>query len=70
MVFQRDTDRTRSNQRAYVQSLVAEALRADVGGDKRKVKISGPVAEGMGAAKRKDRKREGVVDGYVASHAR
>ena len=47
---------------------MAEALRADIGWNKHKVKVGGPVAEGMGAAERKDRKSEGVVNGYVASH--
>ena len=58
-----------SGQRVYVQALMAEALRANVGWDAHKVEIGGPVAEGMRAAERKDRELEGVIDGYVASHA-
>ncbi len=52
----------------YVQALVAEAQRADIGGDKRKVEISGPVAEGMRAPEGEDCECKGVVDGYVASY--
>ena len=58
-----------SSREDYVQALVAEALRADVGCDKGKVEIGGPVAEGMRAAEGKDCKFEGMIDGYVASHA-
>ncbi len=47
---------------------MAEAQRADIGGDKRKVEIGGPVAEGMRAAEGENRECEGVVNGYVASY--
>ena len=55
--------------RVYIQALVAEASRADVGWDEGKVEISRPVANGMGAAESKDRKFLSVIDGYIASHA-
>ena len=48
---------------------MAEAFGANVGGNSHKVKIRGPVAEGVRAAECKDCQCEGVVDGYVASHA-
>ena len=48
---------------------MAEAFIADIGWDTGKVEISGPIAYGMRAAERKDCKLEGMVDGYVASHA-
>ena len=53
----------------HVQALVAETMRADIGGDLHKVEIGGPIAEGVGTAKGKDCEREGVVDGHVARHA-
>ena len=48
---------------------MAEALRADVGWDEHKVEIGGPVADGMRAAECEDRELEGVIEGYVPSHA-
>lgn len=48
---------------------MAEAFVADIGWDAGKVEISGPVADGMRAAERKDCTLEAMVDGYVASHA-
>lgn len=59
----------RIGEKGYAQALVAEALRADVGRDKRKVEIGQKVAQGMRAAERKDCTSEGVVNGYVAGHA-
>ena len=53
----------------YVQALVTEAKRTDVGRDFGKVEISKPVFQGMRPAKRNDCTREGMVEGYVAGHA-
>lgn len=48
---------------------MAETKTADIGRDKRKVKISRPIAEGMRAAEGKYCKSTGVINGYVARHA-
>ena len=64
----RDWERTSWRSR-YVQPLVAETERTDIGGDDRNVKIGGPVAEGVRAAECKYCESEGVVDGHVAGHA-
>ena len=59
----------KSKERPYVQSLVAEARRADIRWNEDKVKIGGPVAEGVRAAESEDGESKSVVNGYIAGYA-
>ena len=48
---------------------MAEAFRANVGGDLHKVEVGGPVANRVRAAEGDDDQGAGMVDGHVAGHA-